>query len=660
MHLSFVRCLGFASLLLIFSAFPVSETRAQASAPGADLTAASPVTIRTIAHAIASSGLAVDSQNRVYFASANRVFRVSALSNGSLELVAGNGERGSLGDGGPAIAAQLNLLAPFQRVSLAIDADDNLYILDAGNETIRRVNAATDIISTVVGHWAHSPAASNYPATGDLAFAPPSDSAASGRLFFVSAGNLVSGDLARDVFSILAPLSSSIRGVSGARPSASSAAHASLALSTDDANAIYFACSAGLFSLPASVSSEPSAPAKLLLQFPILRDPSSSALHSVPTSRPLDPAAGEDYSLAVSPAGELYLSQSLENFIARVDPRTLAITPLNVGTLNSPGPITFDHAGNLFFIDTADNAIREIELAASGSVSLFPTRYPFATQLVGGQTPPHTFMLTNGTAGTISGLTVQFVGGANPPDFVQTNTCGSQLGPSQTCKIDVSFAPQASGQRTAILSVTDSDPSSPQTAELTGFADDFTLGLQDGATDTLTVVAGGKATFNLLATSDSSFSGKVIFHCPNDLPLYVTCAVNPPSDSLAPGSPQKFTAVFQTTTRVSSFVPVLPAPAGPNSPRSKLLIPLFAFSTILTLIWFFAPRPAAHRKLRLAPVLFAASALIAFFAIAACGKKSTTTSTAGGIGTVAGTYTFTVTASAQNATRAISLTLTVQ
>ena len=109
---------------------------------------------------------------------------------------------------------------------------------------------------------------------------------------------------------------------------------------------------------------------------------------------------------------------------------------------------------------------------------------------------------------------------------MQTNTCGSQLGPSQTCKIDVSFAPQASGQRTAILSVTDSDPSSPQTAELTGFADDFTLKLQDGATDTLTVVAGGKATFNLLAESDSSFSGKVVFHCPNDLPLYVTCAVD--------------------------------------------------------------------------------------------------------------------------------------
>ena len=637
MHLSFVRCLGFASLLLTISAFPVSETRAQASAPGADLTAASPVTIHTIAHAIAPAGLAVDSQNRVYFASANRVFRVSSLSNGNLELVAGNGEHGSLGDGGPAIAAQLNLLAPFQRVSLAIDADDNLYILDAGNETIRRVDATTGIISTVVGHWAHSSAASNYPATGDLAFPPSSDSAASGRLFFLSASALISADVTSDAFTPIATrLSTILR--SSTSPAAStyqSSAATSLAISPDSRE-IYLASPAGIFRAPLTEAALTSA----------------TFLYPAPANSP--------FSIAVSPAGQLYVSVATEHQILRFDSQTRTLTPIATGAeLSGPGPIAFDHAGNLFFVDTADNAIREIELAASGSVSLFPTRYPFATQLVGGQTPPHTFILTNGTAGTISGLTVQFVGGATPPDFVQTNTCGSQLGPSQTCKIDVSFAPQASGQRTAILSVTDSDPSSPQTAELTGFADDFTLGLQDGATDTLTVVAGGKATFNLLATSDSSFSGKIVFHCPNDLPLYVTCAVNPVTVSLAPGSPQKFTVVFQTTARVSSFVPSLPGPSSLNPPSSKFLIPLFAFSTILTLIWFFAPRPGAHRKLRLAPVLFAASVLIAFFAIAACGKKSTT-STAGGIGTVAGTYNFTVTASAQNATRAISLTLTVQ
>ncbi len=643
MRLSFVRCLGFASLLLIFSAFSVSETHAQASAPGADLTAASPVTIRTIARVIAPSGLAVDSQSRVYFASANRVFRVSSLSNGNLELVVGNGEHGSLGDGGPATAAQLNLLHPFQPVSLAIDTEDNLYILDAGNETIRRVDSATGIISTVVGHWAHSSTASNYPATGNFAFAPAADSPASARLFFLSASDLISADLTSDAFSLLASqlttiLQSAPNSVSGAAAHDQRSALTALAISPDSRE-LYIASPAGLFRAALTAGSDS-------LTHPTL----------------LHPAFGSGpYSLAVSPAGQLYISIANENRIVRFDSQTGTLAPIATGTeLNSPGAIAFDHAGHLFIADTGNNAIREIELAASGSVSLFPTRYPFATQLVGGQTPPHTFVLTNGTAGTISGLTVQFVGGANPPDFVQTNTCGSQLGPSQTCKIDVSFAPQASGQRTAILSVTDSDPSSPQTAELTGFADDFTLGLQDGATDTLTVVAGGKATFNLLATSDSSFSGKVIFHCPNDLPLYVTCAVNPSSVTLVPGTPQKFTAVFQTTARVTSLVPPLPGPASPNAPSSKFLIPLFAFSTILMLIWFFAPRQTAPHKLRTAPVLFAASVLIAFFAIAACGKKSTTTSTAGGIGTVAGTYTFTVTASAQNATRAISLTLTIQ
>jgi sugar lactone lactonase YvrE len=633
-------------LAILFAAilFAVAVAPQPARAQSAQLTAGS-APARTIAHAIKPSALAVDSQSRVYFSSANRVYRVSP--HGDLELVAGNGQRGSLGDGGAATAAQLNLLA--HPAALALDHDDNLYILDAGNETIRRVDAATGLISSVSGRWAHSSAASTYPAIGALTIAPAADSPASSRLFFEAPSGLITADLSADSFSpVVGPLAAilSQRSSSTTPPAETSTNSQSIALAiSPDSREMYIASPAGLFR--ASLAASADSPATPTLIHP-----------------PLSTAAST-YSLAVSPSGQLYVSIASENRILRFDSQTHILTAIETTTpLNQPSAIAFDLAGNLYVADTNDDAVREIPFAASGSVTLFPTRYPFATQLEGGQTPPHTFVLTNGTSGTVSGITISFVGGATPADFIETNTCSSQLEPGASCNINVSFAPQATGARTAILSVTDSDPSSPQTAELTGVGDDFEIQLQNGAPSTLTVVAGGKAIFDLEAVSNS-FSGKVTFACPTNLPLYVTCAVDPTSVTVSPNSPQKFTASFQTTTRiVSDFAPpaLFNFPSAPASQFAPVLA-LIAFSAFAWLFfaiasaWGRSSHHAAPRsRPQFVPPLLAAASVLALFLIAGC-KHNTATSP---VGTAAGTYNFTVTASAQNATRAVSLTLTVQ
>lgn len=68
------------------------------------------------------------------------------LSGGIIRHIAGTGTEGFAGDGGPATAAQLRL--PY---SIALDQDQNLFIKDSSNCRIRRVDAAAGTISTIAG-----------------------------------------------------------------------------------------------------------------------------------------------------------------------------------------------------------------------------------------------------------------------------------------------------------------------------------------------------------------------------------------------------------------------------------------------------------------------------------------------------------------------------
>ncbi|MEO8132570.1 MAG: RHS repeat-associated core domain-containing protein [Betaproteobacteria bacterium] len=73
----------------------------------------------------------------------NRVRRVGP--DGIITTVAGTGEFGSSGDGGPAVAAKL-----FGPWGIAVSAEGNLYISDSNNNRIRRVGP-DGIITTVAG-----------------------------------------------------------------------------------------------------------------------------------------------------------------------------------------------------------------------------------------------------------------------------------------------------------------------------------------------------------------------------------------------------------------------------------------------------------------------------------------------------------------------------
>lgn len=124
-----------------------------------------------------------DSAGNIYFTDHTRhvLRRVDAVT-GIITTVAGTGVGGFSGDGGPATAAQLN--GPLR---LGIDHNDNLYIADQLNSRIRRINATTGIISTVVGNGTPFDSGNGGPATSASINLPESVTVApNGDLYMVT------------------------------------------------------------------------------------------------------------------------------------------------------------------------------------------------------------------------------------------------------------------------------------------------------------------------------------------------------------------------------------------------------------------------------------------------------------------------------------------
>jgi sugar lactone lactonase YvrE len=95
---------------------------------------------------VSPHSVAVDKHGNIYMSDASYsvVRKVDAVSN-IITTIAGNGIWGYTGNGSPAIYAQLHT-----PLGLAFDNMGNLYIADAGNHAIRMVDTA-GIISTVAG-----------------------------------------------------------------------------------------------------------------------------------------------------------------------------------------------------------------------------------------------------------------------------------------------------------------------------------------------------------------------------------------------------------------------------------------------------------------------------------------------------------------------------
>lgn len=96
----------------------------------------------------APEGLAIDNVGNIFVSDTpnHRIRRIDALTN-IITTVAGTGKKGFSGDNNPAVSAMLN-----SPTGLIIDKNGNLYIADSGNGRVRKVDKDTGVITTIAGN----------------------------------------------------------------------------------------------------------------------------------------------------------------------------------------------------------------------------------------------------------------------------------------------------------------------------------------------------------------------------------------------------------------------------------------------------------------------------------------------------------------------------
>jgi hypothetical protein len=399
------------------------------------------------------TGVGVDTGGNVYIADNYRVREVDA--NGVITTFAGNGTYTFGGDGGAAVNADL-----YRPTGVAFDVAGDMYIADAGNQRIRKVDTSSTI-TTVAGNGTPGYSGDGGPATS-ASFSYPSGVAVD------VAGNLYIADQATNRIRIVSGIA-----VAPGAPTAVSAtasntqATVSFTAPASNGGAVitsYTVTSSGGQTASGAVS--PITVAGLTngtaYTFTVTATnaagtgPASAASNSVtPFTVP-----GAPTSVAAS-AGN---AQATVSFTAPASNGGAVITSYAVtssGGQTARGavsPITVAGLTNgtaYTFTVTATNAAGTGPASAPSSsvtpstTSLSPSSLSFASEQVG--TTSTTRLVTVSNSGTTS-LTIGTI--STTANFTHpSKTCGSSLAANSTCTISVAFAPTTAGSLTGTLTV---------------------------------------------------------------------------------------------------------------------------------------------------------------------------------------------------------------
>ena len=356
-------------------------------------------------------GAAADGAGNLYVVDAgnNRIRKVDAA--GAISTVAGTGE---VGDGGPAVRAWLGFPG-----SVAADGAGNFYIADTFNERIRKVDAA-GVISTIAGSGERGYGGDGGPAAQARLASPLSAAAdGAGNLYFVDAGNhcVRKVDAAGAVSTVAGSGRYGYGGDGGAAVRAQLALPRGAAL--DAAGNLYIADTenhrvrkvdaAGVISTVAGTgkqgySGDGGAAVRAQLAFPwgvaadgagnlYIADRNNHRIRKVDAAGVVSTVAGSGqwgyggdggaavraqlafpYNAAADEAGNLYIADTWNDRIRKVDAAGVISTIAGSGEmgysgdggaavrarLSYPEDVAADRAGNIYVADSGNNSIRRL------------------------------------------------------------------------------------------------------------------------------------------------------------------------------------------------------------------------------------------------------------------------------------------------------------
>ena len=282
-------------------------------------------------------------------------------SSGTITTIAGTGEEGFSGDGGPAVSAQLS--GPN---GVAVDGAGNLYIADTGNHRIRRVNPS-GTITTIAGIGGNGFSGDGGPA-GTARLSSPSGLAldAAGNLYIADTGNhrIRRVDPSGTITTVAGTGQPGFSGDGG--PAVSAQLTAPKGVSVDGSGNVYIADQEDLRIRRVD-------PSGTITTFAGTGEWGYSGDNGPAVQARLRRPDG----VAVDGSGNLYIADTWNRRIRRVDPSgtitTLAGTgewgfsgdkgPAVQARLRNPDGVAVDGSGNLYIADTGNHRIRIVTLA---------------------------------------------------------------------------------------------------------------------------------------------------------------------------------------------------------------------------------------------------------------------------------------------------------
>ncbi len=409
-------------------------------------------------------GITVDGAGNLFIADGNnnRIRRVDAASQ-IVTTVVGNGSPGASGDGGPATQASIALPS-----AVAVDATGNLYFADSGNHVVRRVDAFTNVITTIAGQIG------TYGYSGDDG---------PGTLALLNSPSGVALDVSGHLY-IADTLNNVIRRLDLSTGVLSAFAGNHKALYSGDGGPALSASLNGPWSVTAAASG-----------IVYIADQSNHCVRKVDTSGTITTIAGNGRpgfdgdnanaagavlnspsSVAVDVAGNIYISDSGNNRVRKINANSGVIQTVigsgdetfqgdgnaaNTAGLYGPYGLALDGAGDLFIADVFHNRIR---MVSSNSTTLY-----YASIRANKVSLPQTTMLENDGNAPLNFAAVQAVTNAKVDSATTTCSPDRAVNSSLTCVIGADFAPTSVGDPViGSISIASDSPNSAQTITLQG------------------------------------------------------------------------------------------------------------------------------------------------------------------------------------------------